>query len=69
MIAILTSYASLEKHPDAVAEMHAAGLGLILYTLNKKGKWSDALALGVDGIITDKPSSLDSWLAKNAPGT
>lgn len=69
VIAILTSYASLEKHPDAVAEMHEAGLGLILYTLNKKGKWSDALALGVDGIITDKPSSLDDWLAKNAPGT
>jgi glycerophosphoryl diester phosphodiesterase len=69
VIAVLTSYASLEEHPDAVAEMHAAGLGLILYTLNKKGKWSDALALGVDGIITDKPSSLDSWLAKNAPGT
>ena len=69
VIAILTSYASLEENPDAVEQMHEAGLGLILYTLNKKGKWSDALALGVDGIITDKPSSLDSWLAKNAPGT
>ena len=69
VIAILTSYASVEKHPDAVAQMHEAGLGLILYTLNKKGKWSDAIELGVDGIITDKPSSLDNWLAKNAPGT
>jgi glycerophosphoryl diester phosphodiesterase len=69
VIAILTSLGSLEKHPDAVAQMHEAGLGLILYTLNKKGKWSDALALGVDGIITDKPSSLDNWLAENAPGT
>lgn len=69
VIAILTSYASVEEQPDVVAEMHAAGLGLILYTLNKKGKWSDALDLGVDGIITDRPSSLDNWLAKNAPGT
>ena len=69
VIAILTSLASVEDHPKAVAQMHEAGLGLILYTLNKKGKWSEALALGVDGIITDKPSSLDDWLAKNAPGT
>jgi glycerophosphoryl diester phosphodiesterase len=69
VIAILTSYDSVERSPESVAQMHEAGLGLILYTLNKKGKWSEALALGVDGIITDKPSSLDSWLAKNAPGT
>jgi len=69
VIAILTSYASLEDRPDAVTQMHEAGLGLVLYTLNKKSTWSDALAFGVDGIITDKPSSLDNWLAKNAPGT
>lgn len=68
-IAILTSAASLEEDPGAVQTMHDAGLGLILYTLNKKDSWSDALALGVDGIITDKPSSLDKWIAKNAPGT
>jgi glycerophosphoryl diester phosphodiesterase len=68
-IAVLTSPASLEQHPDAVEKLHAAGLGVILYTLNKKGKWSDAIGMGVDGIITDKPSSLDNWLAKNAPGT
>lgn len=68
-IAILTSAASLEDDPDAVSTMHEAGLGIILYTLNKKQKWSDALALGVDGIITDKPSSLDKWIAENAPGT
>ncbi len=68
-IAILTSPASVEAHPDAVDRLHEAGLGIILYTLNKKGKWSDALALGVDGIITDKPSSLDKWLAQTAPGT
>jgi glycerophosphoryl diester phosphodiesterase len=68
-IAILTSPASLENDPSAVQKMHDAGLGLILYTLNKKQRWSDALALGVDGIITDKPSSLDKWIAENAPGT
>jgi glycerophosphoryl diester phosphodiesterase len=52
-----------------VKELHDAGLGIVLYTLNKKNSWSDALAKGVDGIITDKPSSLDKWIAENAPGT
>jgi glycerophosphoryl diester phosphodiesterase len=68
-IGIVTSPDSLELMPDAVEIMHASGLGIMLYTLNKKQKWSDALALGVDGIITDKPSSLDRWIAENAPGT
>ena len=68
-IAILTSPASIEADPNAVAAMHEAGLGLLLYTLNSKQRWSDALALGVDGIVTDKPSNLDEWLAETAPGT
>ena len=68
-IAILTSPASIEADPHAVAAMHEAGLGLLLYTLNSKQRWSEALALGVDGIITDTPSILDEWLAETAPGT
>ena len=68
-IAILTSPDSVEADPGAVADMHAAGLGVLLYTLNSKQRWSEALALGVDGIITDRPSNLDEWLAATAPGT
>ena len=49
--------------------MHEAGLGLLLYTLNEEASWAEALAMGVDGIITDAPSSLDGWLADTAPGT
>jgi len=68
-IAILTSPASLEADPGAVEAMHEAGLGILLYTLNTEERWTEALALGVDGIVTDKPSSLDEWLAATAPGT
>lgn len=68
-IAILTHPSSLEADPGAVEAMHEAGLGVLLYTLNSKERWSEALALGVDGIITDKPSTLDKWLAATAPGT
>lgn len=68
-IAILTTPTSLENDPDAVAELHEAGLGVLVYTLNTQKRWSEALASGVDGIITDKPSKLDGWIAATAPGT
>lgn len=68
-IAIMTSPWSLETYPDAVADMHAAGYGVLLYTLNSEKRWSEATAYGVDGIVTDAPSELDSWIAETAPGT
>lgn len=68
-IAIMTSPWSLATYPDAVADMHAAGLGVMLYTLNSEKRWKDATAYGVDGIVTDEPSQLDEWLAATAPGT
>ncbi len=68
-IAIMTSPWSLETYPDAVADMHAAGFGVLLYTLNSEERWSEALSYGVDGIVTDAPSELDDWIAETAPGT
>ena len=68
-IAILTTPTSLENDPHAVERMHAAGFGVLVYTLNSEKRWSEALAYGVDGIVTDKPSKLDGWIAKTAPGT
>lgn len=68
-IAILTTATSLENDPHAVSGMHEAGLGVLVYTLNSEKRWSEALAYGVDGIITDKPSKLDGWIAETAPGT
>ena len=68
-IAIMTSPWSLETYPDAVTDMHAAGLGVLVYTLNSEKRWTEATSYGVDGIITDAPSALDGWLAATAPGT
>ena len=68
-IGILTSATSVEQNPLAVQRMHDAGYALLLYTLNSEERWSEALALGVDGILTDEPSDLDAWLADTAPGT
>lgn len=68
-IAILTTPNSLESDADAVSRMHAAGLGVLVYTLNSEKRWGEALDYGVDGIVTDQPSKLDGWIAKTAPGT
>ncbi len=68
-IAIMTSPWSLETYPNAVADMHAAGFGVLLYTLNSEKRWNEAMRSGVDGIVTDAPSALDDWIAETAPGT
>lgn len=61
-VAIVTSRRFLESHPDAVSLIHNAGLGVLVYTVNNEDGWSEAISLGVDGIITDTPSDLQRWL-------
>ena len=68
-IGVVTSPAAVEDDPTVVDRIHRAGLGILLYTLNQERNWQSALGLGVDGIITDKPSALDAWLAATTPGT
>lgn len=68
-IAIMTRPSALERRPEAVAELHGAGLGILLYTLNNAKRWGDALAWGVDGIVTDDCSALGSWIAGEVPET
>lgn len=47
---------------DAVNAAHRAGLAVNVWTLNSQREWSDALAWGVDGIITDDPAGLKEYL-------
>ncbi len=61
-LAIVTSEGFIQRDPEAVGRIHAAGLGVLLYTLNDEDIWRTAIDLGVDGIITDRPSELGSWL-------
>lgn len=61
-VAIITSHAFVNESPEIVARIHEAGLAVLLYTLNNSESWSAATALGVDGIITDKPDQLGKWL-------
>lgn len=68
VIAIGTTAKSVKREPRAVDRLHAAGLGVLCYTLNTAERWAEVQALGVDGIITDEPGALDAWLAATAPG-
>lgn len=61
-VAIITSRSFLERDPGAVDRIHAAGLGVLAYTLNREELWEQALALGVDGFITDDIAGLGDWL-------
>jgi len=61
-VAIITSHAFARDSPDIVGQIHAAGLAVLLYTLNNSESWASATSLGVDGIITDKPDQLGKWL-------
>ena len=65
-IAIVTSARFIRRDPDAVGRIHAAGLGVLLYTVYDEDTWRAAIDLGVDGIITDLPAELGSWLIASA---
>jgi glycerophosphoryl diester phosphodiesterase len=61
-VAIVTSRTFLDRDPGAVGRIHEAGLGVLAYTLNGESTWASALALGVDGFITDQTADLGTWL-------
>ncbi|GAA3894452.1 glycerophosphodiester phosphodiesterase family protein [Leifsonia kafniensis] len=69
VIALATTAKAVAAQPDAVTRLHEAGFGIICYTLNTEDTWAEVRQLGVDGIITDTPSDLDSWLAATSGGT
>ncbi len=62
-IAVITSAEAIAADRWAVDRIHRAGLAVLVYTLNSKSSWNQAISLGVDGIITDRPSPLMNWMA------
>ncbi|MBH0131521.1 glycerophosphodiester phosphodiesterase family protein [Salinibacterium sp. NK8237] len=68
-VALVTSEKAITQDPDLVHRVHDAGLGILIYTLNDSDTWSDAVALGVDGIVTDRPAELGTWIAQEVVDT
>lgn len=56
-------YDLIAADPALVDRLHAAGMQVFVWTLNEPEQWAEALAWGVDGIITDRPDRLAGWLS------
>ena len=55
-------YDLIAADPALVDRLHAAGMQVFVWTLNEPEQWAQAMAWGVDGIITDRPDRLAGWL-------
>ncbi|MFF0473478.1 glycerophosphodiester phosphodiesterase [Streptomyces sp. NPDC004284] len=53
----------LAVRPAAVDELHAAGVAVNVWTVDGAARWKALDALGVDGVITNRPTELTGWIA------
>lgn len=58
---LVVSRRAILERPEVVQELHAAGIRVVVYTLNSDTQWDEVTALGVDGIVTDDPATLSVW--------
>jgi len=52
---------SLLARPGVVAELHAAGVAVMVWTCDDPAQWAALTDLGVDAIITNTPGELLAW--------
>ena len=57
----------LLAHPTFVAQRHAAGHEVAVWTLDEPWEWQTAERLRVDAVITDCPDRLRGWLVGREP--
>lgn len=53
----------LSARPAVVEELHAAGVAVNVWTVDGAARWKALDELGVDGVITNRPTELTGWLA------
>lgn len=51
----------LLDRPGIVAELHEAGISVLVWTADDPADWARLTELGVDGIITNRPVELVHW--------
>ncbi|MET9877773.1 glycerophosphodiester phosphodiesterase family protein [Actinacidiphila glaucinigra] len=52
---------ALAKKPSVVADLHRAGVAVMVWTVDGADRWKALEALGVDGVITNRPAELTGW--------
>ncbi|MER8236769.1 glycerophosphodiester phosphodiesterase family protein [Streptomyces sp. NPDC094049] len=52
---------ALRTRPELVGQLHAAGVAVHVWTVDTPARWKALDALGVDGIITNRPTELGGW--------
>ncbi|TCN37718.1 glycerophosphoryl diester phosphodiesterase [Kribbella orskensis] len=57
------SDAALSARPGAIAELHAAGVAVNVWTVDDAARWDALEKAGVDGVITNRPAELAGWNA------
>jgi glycerophosphoryl diester phosphodiesterase len=57
------SEAASRTRPGIVAELHAAGVAVNIWTVDNPTSWNTLERAGVDGIITNRPAELAGWNA------
>ncbi|WP_328941331.1 glycerophosphodiester phosphodiesterase family protein [Streptomyces sp. NBC_00250] len=58
-----TSDKALSTRPGLVGELHAAGVAVNVWTVDTPARWKALDTLGVDGVITNRPTELGGWLS------
>ncbi|MGW9452483.1 glycerophosphodiester phosphodiesterase [Streptomyces sp. NPDC055632] len=53
----------LLARPDVVKDLHAAGVAVMVWTVDDAAHWSALEPLGTDGVITNRPAELSGWNA------
>ncbi|MFF4243539.1 glycerophosphodiester phosphodiesterase [Streptomyces sp. NPDC001822] len=52
---------ALGKKPSVVADLHKAGVAVMVWTVDNPDRWKALESAGVDGIITNRPTELNGW--------
>jgi glycerophosphoryl diester phosphodiesterase len=68
VVAYNPDWDALAPRPDVIAELQAAGLAVVPWTVDDPAAWATMRAAGVDGIITNRAGELARWNAGTASG-
>lgn len=67
-IAYNPDWNALSARRSVVGDLNAAGIAVMPYTVDSPDTWLQMRDAGVDGIITNKPGTLDGWNARYRQG-